>query len=568
MKPGPREALFGGRYWPTKYRISGPAWLAIGFAVLFLTKYIFIGQQAAFYGDDGLHVEVALQQSALGHLAFPWHRHHPPIYLALLNLWTVFGYGEAALRSLNWVAAAFVFTFAFLSIRRLSNGGAAAVAVAMLALSPMLGLLVLELRDYVPALAFLFMAFYYFERWLAEDRRGWLALATLGCWGALCTSYTTVLVLGFLLLYVLLRLHDEHKPRRVFVEFAAFQLSWILLGAIVLFSKMVDVGVVEQQYLKPQVFRPGNPTGRLAYGWHQLSSSITQLGVGVSPGWGSLLAYVGLLGGAIFGGLRRYASPFARAILLVGPLLLSAALSAAGLFPGGNTRHASSLLLSLSLTCALGGDAVWYFIRNRYQRVWPNAGKLGAATALLLVAFVMHQRLDMPRMPNSARDVRKMVVESLRLTEPMGEAPLFTDYLTAIMVGFYVRQLQSDGVVSTSLRNRFVQSANVSRFRKGDFCGSIASAKQLADRPAASGKLVYGSFEIYDPSLRILEVELKRLEPEHRFAEVTHYGQGMVLQFNYAAPGKREGLTKWCAGDPAVPFQNRFTAFTAKALTF
>jgi uncharacterized membrane protein len=164
---------------------------------------------------------------------------HPPLYYLLLKGWAViFGFGEAALRSLSVVAMGGAMVFAGLLLRRMFNAKVAAIALPFIVFAPMLLRHGFEIRMYALAMLIGMAATYVLVVALqAKKRNQWLLYtlyAVLVAAGTL-TLYYMVLIWLAHLVWLVWQARHEKKP--------IFKAPWFaaLVGAALLFLPWLPI---------------------------------------------------------------------------------------------------------------------------------------------------------------------------------------------------------------------------------------------------------------------------------------------------------------------------------------
>lgn len=164
---------------------------------------------------------------------------HPPLYYLLLKAWAaLFGFGEAALRSLSVVAMGGAVVVIGLLLRRMFSAKIAAIALPFVAFAPMVLRYGFEIRMYAVAMLIGVVATYVLVVALQASRRNQWVLYTL--YGVLVaagtlTLYYMVLLWLAHLVWLIWQARREKKP--------IFKTPWFaaLIGAALLFLPWLPV---------------------------------------------------------------------------------------------------------------------------------------------------------------------------------------------------------------------------------------------------------------------------------------------------------------------------------------
>jgi hypothetical protein len=320
-------------------RTTGVAllFLGLGLAVRLLAA------RAPFFGPDEslfLHIASAGDPPEVYRLSL--NNAHPPLFPLLLRYWKPLARSEWQLRLLSVAfGVAFLWT-AYRWAGRLFGKTCGLVTLAFLAFLPSLVIVSSELRGYALMLWLIAAALLVLERAFASGSAGELAIFTGLAGLSLLTHYSALWFVLSAFAYVAARLSGERRPRRFVLAWAAGQAA---IGGLCLFLYRTHVsrlrgGPLEQEakalWLSASYFRPGQetPLGFLA------RQTISVFQFLFSTPVGGLIALGLLAGGIAWLASRRRPS----AVLLVLPLLLSAAAGLAGLYPYGGSRHSIYLV--------------------------------------------------------------------------------------------------------------------------------------------------------------------------------------------------------------------------------
>jgi 4-amino-4-deoxy-L-arabinose transferase-like glycosyltransferase len=193
-------------------------------------------------------VERFVQYPALGLIVWP------PLFYGVEGLFMlVFGTSFLVAKAAVWLFAAVACTFLFLLVRRTHGTFAAAVAVLLFGLSPLVFRLSQQVMLEIPALAFALAAVYGFAVYLELGRRRDLALAAAAAACCALTRYDVPVLIAFFLLAVLgLRRLDVLRRREVWLA-AALALAVVLPAYL---PMMAELG---RTHLQVTVQRGGDP---------------------------------------------------------------------------------------------------------------------------------------------------------------------------------------------------------------------------------------------------------------------------------------------------------------------
>lgn len=229
------KALMGGRVsWVERHFIL----LLIIAALIAMTISLCIGLGQSVWFDEAYSVLIA-RQTPDQLLYLTSVDAHPPLYYLLLKMWAgLFGFGEAALRSLSVVAMGGAIVVAGLLLRRMFTVRIAAIALPFIAFAPMVLRYGFEIRMYAVAMLIGMAATYVLVVALqASKRNQWLLYtlyAVLIAAGTLTLYYLALLWLAHLA-WLIWRARCEKKP--------VFRSPWFaaLVGAGVLFLPWFSV---------------------------------------------------------------------------------------------------------------------------------------------------------------------------------------------------------------------------------------------------------------------------------------------------------------------------------------
>lgn len=175
--------------------------LLVVFALVAMAIALIIGLNQSVWFDEAYSVMLS-RQSIDQLLYFTALDTHPPLYYLLLKAWTaLFGFGEAALRSLSVLCMGGALVVAGLLLRRMFNARIALIALPFLALAPMLLRYGFEIRAYALAsLIGITATFVLVVALQAKRRNQWL----------LYTLYAVLVAIGMLSLYYMVLLWLAH----------------------------------------------------------------------------------------------------------------------------------------------------------------------------------------------------------------------------------------------------------------------------------------------------------------------------------------------------------------------
>lgn len=224
----------GGQPWSDKVFV--PTLVAAAVAAMAIS--LAIGLRQSVWFDEAYSI-LLTQQTADQLLYLTSLDTHPPLYYLTLQVWTaLFGYGEAALRSLSVLAMGGALVVAGLLLRRMFGGRIAFMTIPFLVFAPMLLRYGFEIRAYALASLIGVLATYVLVVALQAKRRNqWL----------LYTLYAVLVAAGTLTLYYLVLLWIAHfiwlvwQTRRK--KQSIWKAPWLLalMGSVVLFLPWLPV---------------------------------------------------------------------------------------------------------------------------------------------------------------------------------------------------------------------------------------------------------------------------------------------------------------------------------------
>jgi mannosyltransferase len=229
-----RKLRDGNRLWRDRAFVP----VLIVAAVIAMVVSFAIGLQQSVWFDEAYSIMLA-QQSTDQLLYLTSLDTHPPLYYLVLQAWAgLFGFGEAALRSLSVLAMGGALVTAGLLLRRMFGGRIALMVLPFLALAPMLLRYGFEIRAYALAGLIGIVATYVLVAALqAKKRNQWL----------LYTLYAVLVAAGTLTLYYLVLLWAAHLVWLVWQARRNKQSIWkspwliALAGSVVLFLPWLPV---------------------------------------------------------------------------------------------------------------------------------------------------------------------------------------------------------------------------------------------------------------------------------------------------------------------------------------
>ncbi len=162
---------------------------------------------------------------------------HPPLYLVSLHFWRVlFGNSEFSLRLPSLLCAAGYLWLLYKWVKLRFNASAALTALIVLAFSPAVMTLGVEIRTYAALLFLMAAALYTLELAFARNSVRLFALYSLILCLSVLNSYSSIWFILAAHLYAFIRFLRRQLPLRMGVIWAALQLPSAVLGALLYFK--------------------------------------------------------------------------------------------------------------------------------------------------------------------------------------------------------------------------------------------------------------------------------------------------------------------------------------------
>lgn len=480
--------------------------------------------------DEALHNLLASQATLARAWAAALTNAHPPLLILVLYYWRSLGHSELWLRLpsvLAGTAACWIF-YAWLKL--IVDRSAALTGLLLFAFAPSLILLSAEIRQYALLLFFETLCLYLSERALQHDSARDMAWFSLALYGALLTHYSALLFAFAMGIYILVRLYPYGRLRLVAV-WATGQLIGIAIAAYFLVThipRLRQTGMVRadlESYLRRAVYQPGerNPVAFVAA---QTLRVFTYL---LSHGLIGTLVLISFVVGVAWLLKKKHSSEDDSesaptygqlALLLSLPFLVNWAVSLAGLYPLGATRH-NSFLAPFALAGACIG------IRRIPGRDWIKL-------AVVVLALGVCNLFPAPPPPIRAKDQSKELVEHaaayMRSTVPP-QSTFLTDYESGLLLGYY---FCGHGVVQIFPPQQLLAAADCGNygvlstsFRDWKFTAKNFSEIWNAAKPmAAPGKEIW---LFYAGWINDSEPALKQELRDYGCASPQEFGQNILI---------------------------------------
>jgi hypothetical protein len=406
--------------------IKNSNWLALGIiAAAFAIRLAYAGS-CYLNPDEAEHFGAARPASWFGAYRAALMLAHPPLFILVLHELLVFGRTELILRlpSLAGGTAALGLVFGWL---RRSLGEIAALAgLGFMAIAPIAITASTEVRQYGLLLCFVCGSLYATERAFSERSTIWAILQAPFLIGALLTNYTTIIVLGSLGLYVVVRLLQGDMPRGIVLTMIVNQFVLAALLGCLYFGHIRRASVFNRNgglnYLGHYFYAPGRETF-LGFLWRALFETF-YYAVGLrllAPLF--MLIFVAGLAALLTG---RTKAPKLMALLVISPFVVGFIAALFRVFPFAGSRHQTYLLPFL--VAGISAPFAWL----------PR----GRAVPILLLGAVVAPFWAIHSSPeNDARVMpRSAMTEAISYigrTVPSG-TPLFADDMTRDVLRYYL----------------------------------------------------------------------------------------------------------------------------------
>jgi 4-amino-4-deoxy-L-arabinose transferase-like glycosyltransferase len=406
--------------------IKNSNWLAVGIiAAAFAIRLAYAGS-CYLNPDEAEHFGAARPASWFEAYRAALMLAHPPLFILILHGLLVFGRTELILRLPSLAGGTAALGLAFAWLRRSLGKIAALAGLGFMAIAPVAITASTEVRQYGLLLCFVCGSLYATERAFSERSTIWAIVQALFLTGALLTNYTTIIVLGSLGLYVVVRLLQGDMPRRFVLTMAVnqFVLAALLGGLYVGHIRRASVfnPSGSLNYLGHYFYAPGSET-LLGFVWRSLFETFNYA-TGLRPL--ALLFMLIFLAGlaALLAG--RAQAPKLTALLVISPFVVGFSVALFRVFPFAGSRHQTYLLPFL----AAGISAAFAWVPR------------GRAVPILLLSAVVAPFWAIHSSPEN--DARVMPISAMTAaiscigrTVPPG-TPLFADDMTRDVLRYYL----------------------------------------------------------------------------------------------------------------------------------
>ncbi len=283
-----------------------------------------------------------------------------------------------------------------------------------------------EVRQYGLLLCFVCGSLYATERAFSERSTIWAIVQALFLIGALLTNYTTIIVLGSLGLYVVVRLFQADMPRRIVFAMVVNQFVLAALLGGLYFGHIRRASVFNPSgslnYLGHYFYAPGRET-LLGLVWRSLFETF-QYATGLRPlALLFMLIFAAGLAALLTGRTR---APKLTALLVISPFVVGFIAALFRVFPFAGSRHQTYLLPFL--TAGISAAFAWL----------PR----GRGVPILLLGAVVAPFWAIHSSPEN--DARVMPISAMTAaisyigrTVPRG-TPLFADDMTRDVLRYYL----------------------------------------------------------------------------------------------------------------------------------
>ncbi len=386
--------------------------------------------------DEALHNLLASQTSVSRAWAAALTNAHPPLLILLLYYWRLLGHSELWLRLPSVLAGTAACWLIYQWLRLMSDRFTAWLGLLLACFAPSLILLSAEIRQYALLLFFIAGCLWLSELAIQRNSPGLMALFSLSLYGALLTHYSALMFAFAIGVYMLARMYPYGR-HGLCLTWAAGQVGGIAIAAYFLFThipRLRETGMVRadlESYLRKAVFHPGerNPVAFVAAQTLRVFTYVFSHGL---IGTLMLVAFVAglfwLLRNKPSQGNPSTAGPSSRelALLLGLPFVVNWAVSLAGLYPLGATRHSAFLGPFVIAGACLG------ISRMPGGQRWKIAA--------ILLALVICNFFPAPPPPIRAKDqsatLMKDAVAYMHASVPAGSA-ILADYESGLLLGQY-----------------------------------------------------------------------------------------------------------------------------------
>jgi hypothetical protein len=433
------------RAWPDDTsrvaRLLPPLVLLAGFiARLLPAKQYFLNP------DEALHYLAASQSSLQLAYRAALTNAHPPLLILVLYYWRALGHTEFILRLPSVFAGTACCWLLFLWLSEIAGRSVAFIGLLLAAFAPSLIALSSEVRQYALLLFFIAACFYLSERALKNNSSLFMISFSASLCGAILTHYSSLLFATVIGVYMLARLLRQ-KNFRLLVLWALGQIAAL---ALILYFMLTHVRQLKaagmpheiaETWLRKSVFHPSE-RNLFGFAFAQTVRVFTYLFshgiVGAFIMLAFLLGLIVLLRArrpllAVFQSQARQPfqgtgpTPRELALLLIFPFVLNCAVSLAGLYPYGGTRH-NSWLAPFVITGAALGIATFFAHQLSIRSL--------AIIALLAWCNLFPAPPPLIKNKNHSRALMTKAVGYLKQHASPASIVL-ADYQSALLLGYY-----------------------------------------------------------------------------------------------------------------------------------
>lgn len=411
-------------------------WLALALVVLGTVVRTVDAASCYLNPDESAHFDLANTSDWTGAWQSSLTIAHPPLLILLLHGLLRMGRSEFLLRLPSLAAGVATLWLIFVWLRPSLGPLPALLALWLMAVSPAAIAASTEVRQYGILVFFICGSLVAADRAFDKESTFWATLHGLLMLGAIFTHYAAVVAAAAAGLYVLVRLMLTKLPIRVRFAFVAGQIVWLAsLAALYSFHLRPFVALAtgrQPGYVTAYYYIKGS-SSLIGYMAHALRMTFAYpLG---SSRFSLLMMLVFAVGVAVLITGRSLLQK-TQALLFAVPILFAMAATLARVLPMDGTRHEAYLLPFLAAGMAAA--------TTRLQPRTAAAVLLGAV--VLTPAFLLHHLPDNDPHKFPRRDMQEAMA-TLRRMAPPG-SPLFVDYETREVLGYYLGRNQPDTRIS------------------------------------------------------------------------------------------------------------------------
>ena len=446
--------------------------------------------------DEVLHYFLSHQPSLASTYRATLTTAHPPLMILLLHYWQIFSQSEVWLR-LPFVVAGPGFAWVmYLWLKRVTDRSSSLIGLILFLFSPALITVSSEVRQYAPLLLFAAGSLYFLDRAIEEISAPMVLLSAFALYLALLTHYSALIFALTLGIYALARLRTTRPSARLVALWGVGQAGALAICGFLYRSHLAKLqhSALRQEiadtWLRASIYHAGQD--------HPIPFLVTRtvrlFRYFFSNGSIGVLALLAFIGGIALLMLDRAPRPENRtptprqlALLLTLPFSITSAISLAGIYPYGGTRH--DILLA---TFAMSGVALG-LARIRIPLLHPAT--LWPLLALVGIGLAIGNLHPFPTPPfikakNQNRQLMARAMSTVRLEAPP-EAVLLTDYQGGLMLSYY---LCPERVVEIETTQDFLHSAcgnyrvvasspDLWSYDSRTFASALQSAQRAAEAP-------------------------------------------------------------------------------------